>query len=119
VPVIDLRFDLRPNKAETFTQPKRPYLRNVRKFKVYSRKSLESLVQALAEATADSYLEIRSYTGWADRLMRSRRQPEQVHPVVLDLRQPQLRHGGDHLPILRRQRVMHLRGQAGEGVRGE
>lgn len=62
-PVIDLRFDLRPDKADTFTQPKRPYLRNRSKFKVYPRRSLESLVETLAEATAVSYLEIRSFRG--------------------------------------------------------
>jgi hypothetical protein len=62
-PVIDLRFDLRPDKAETFTQPKRPHLREVGKFKVYSRRSLESLVRMLGEATTNSYLDIRSFRG--------------------------------------------------------
>lgn len=58
-PVIDLRFDLRPDKAATFTEPPRSHLREVGKFKVYSRRSLETRVRMLAEATTDSYLEIR------------------------------------------------------------
>lgn len=62
-PVIDLRFDLRPDKAETFTQSNRPRLSQVGKFKVYSRETLDSLVQMLAEATADSHLDIRSFRG--------------------------------------------------------
>jgi predicted DNA-binding WGR domain protein len=62
-PVIDLRFDLRPDKAATFTEPPRSYLRQVGKFKVYSRRFLETLVRMLAEATTDSYLEIRSFRG--------------------------------------------------------
>jgi predicted DNA-binding WGR domain protein len=61
-PVIDLRFELRPAKAATF-ELHGPHLRQAGKFKVHSRPSLETLVQMLADATTDSYVEIRSFRG--------------------------------------------------------
>lgn len=62
-PVIDLRFDLRPHKAETFKDYWGPPPREVGMFKCYPRSSLDKMVELLAQATPDSYVEIRSFRG--------------------------------------------------------
>lgn len=73
-PVVDLRFDIQG-----------PYPERDRRFKVYQRPRLDTLLPKLAAAAPDSWLELRSFRGEVRRLTPTNlAAPSDLHRFLLD-----------------------------------